>query len=363
MLALGTTLTHDRGGDLRRFYSKHHPVYYGIDWHARSMYVCLVSQDGDILLHRHMKAAPESFLKAIAPDRQGLVVTVECLFTWSGLADLCAQEGLAVVLGHALSRKAIHGGTAKHDTIDSHKMAQLLRGGMLPPASVYPAQRRATRDLWRRRTHLMRTRAEWLAHGQKTNSHYHLPELGKKIASKATRDGVAERFAEAAVQKSIAVDLALLTYSDQRLGDWERSIVKAAKHHDATTRYLWQPVPGIGQILSLVRLDDIHDIDRFPRGQECVSSCRLVTCAKESAGKRLGTAGKTIGNAHLTWAFSEAAALCLRNHPAGQRMLARLEKRHDKGNAWTILAHKLARAVYDRLKRKLAFAMNKCRQS
>jgi hypothetical protein len=43
--------------------------------------------------------------------------------------------------------KAIHGGKAKHDTIDAHKMAALLRGGMLPQASVYPAERRATRDL------------------------------------------------------------------------------------------------------------------------------------------------------------------------------------------------------------------------
>jgi hypothetical protein len=46
---------------------------------------------------------------------------------------------------------AIHGGKAKHDTIDAQKMAVWLRGGMLPPAYVYPAAMRATRDLLRRR--------------------------------------------------------------------------------------------------------------------------------------------------------------------------------------------------------------------
>jgi transposase len=56
--------------------------------------------------------------------------------------------------------KAIHGGKAKNDKIDSHKLAALRRGGMRPKAYVYPAQRRATRALVRRRTHLMRTRAE-----------------------------------------------------------------------------------------------------------------------------------------------------------------------------------------------------------
>jgi hypothetical protein len=63
-------------------------------------------------------------------------------------------------LGHALYLKAIHGGNAKHDQIDAHKIAVLLRGGMLPQASGYPAQMRATRDLLRRRIHRMRTRAE-----------------------------------------------------------------------------------------------------------------------------------------------------------------------------------------------------------
>jgi hypothetical protein len=83
--------------------------------------------------------------------------------------------------------KAIHGGKAKHDQIDSQKMAALLRGGMLPQAYVYPAEMRATRNLLRRRTHLMRQRAELLAHVQNTNSQYHLPDIGKKIAYQANR--------------------------------------------------------------------------------------------------------------------------------------------------------------------------------
>ena len=118
----------------RRFYTTQHPFSCGIDLHARLMYVCLLDQSGEILVHRHMKTDPETFLKAIAPYRQGIVVAVECMFTWYWLADLCADEGIPVVLGHALSMKAIHGGKAKNDQIDSQKMAALLRGGMLPQA-------------------------------------------------------------------------------------------------------------------------------------------------------------------------------------------------------------------------------------
>jgi transposase len=136
------------------------------------------------------------------------------------------------------------------------------------------------------------------------------------------------------------------------------AIVKTAKPHDAHTLYLLQTVPGLGKILSLVLLYEIHDIARFPRVQDCVSYCRLVKCAKESAGKRYGSAGTKIGNAYLKWAFSEAAVLFLRNNSGGQKYLARLEHKHGKGKALTILAHTLARAIYDMLQRRVAFDLD-----
>jgi transposase len=323
------------------------------------MYVCILNQAGEIMLHHNMKTSPETFLKAIAPYREDLVVAVECIFTWYWLADLCAQEQIPFVLGHALYMKAIHGGKAKNDKIDSQKIAVLLRGGMLPQAYVYPAEMRATRDLLRRRMHLTRKRAEMLAHIQNTNSQYNLPEIGKKLAYKANRAGVAERFPDPAVHKSIEVDLGLIGYYDQVLNDLELTLVNTAKQHHAQTLYRLQSVPGIGKILALVLLYEIHDIVRFPRVQDFVSYCRLVKCTKESAGKRYGTSGAKIGNAYLKWAFSEAAVLFLRNNPAGQKYVARLEKKHGKGKALTILAHKLARAVYYMLRRDTAFDLQK----
>jgi transposase len=322
------------------------------------MYVCILNQAGETLLHRNMTATPEALLKAIAPYREQIVLAAECMFTWYWRADLCAEHGIPCVLGHALYMKAIHGGKAKNDKIDAQKIAVLLRGGMLPQASVYPAEMRATRDLLRRRMHLARKRGELLAHVHNTNSQYNLPAIGKKIAYKANRDGVAERFADPAVQKSIEVDLALITYYDELLRDVALTIGKTAKHHDAQTLYLLPTVPGLGTILSLVLLYEMHDIARFPRVQDFASYCRLVKCARESAGKRSGTSGNKIGNAHLQWAFSEAAVLFLRDNPAGQKLLTRLEKKHSQGKALTILAHKLARAVYYMLKRQTAFDLD-----
>ena len=117
-----------------RFYTSQHPFYCGIDLHARTMYVCVLSQDGEVMLRR----------------------------------------------------------------------------GMLPQAYGYPAERRATRDLLRRRLPLTRRRATLLAHIQNTHSQYPLPEIGQQLAYKGNRDGVAERFLAPAVQQSVEGDLALI---------------------------------------------------------------------------------------------------------------------------------------------------------
>ena len=92
------------------------------------------------------------------------------------------------------------------------------------------------------------------------------------------------------MQKSIEVDLALIGHYDHLLREVELSVLKTAKQHNANTLYLLRTVPGIGEILSLVLLYEIHDIGRFPRVQDLGCYCRLVKCAKESAGKRKNTA-------------------------------------------------------------------------
>lgn len=65
-----------------RFYTKQHRYSCGIDLHARTMYVCILNQDGGIVLHKNLPSTPDGFLKAIAPYRDDLVVAMECIFTW-----------------------------------------------------------------------------------------------------------------------------------------------------------------------------------------------------------------------------------------------------------------------------------------
>jgi len=342
-----------------RFYTKQHKYYCGIDLHTKKMYVCILDAEGKIMVHRNIKTEHETFLRIITPYRDDLVVAVECMFTWYWIADLCSKEKIPFVLGHALYMKAIHGGKAKNDKIDSRKIAVLLRGGMIPQSYVYPAKMRATRDLLRRRNHLMRKRAELYAHIQNTRSQYNLTDPLGRIAKPENRDGIVERFDDPSVQKMIATDFAVIAAYDPIISKMERSVIHSAKHHDPVSHALLNTIPGIGRILSLVILYEIENINRFPRVQDFVSYSRLVKCAKESNGKKYGSSGKKIGNAHLKWAFSEAAALFLKGNEPGKKYLDRLTNKHGKGKALSILAHKLGRATYFMLKNKKPFDQEK----
>jgi transposase len=257
--------------------------------------------------------------------------------------------------------KAIHGGKAKNDKIDSQKIAALLRGGLLPQAYVYPAAMRSTRDLLRRRLHLVRKRGQLLAHIQNTRAQYQLPEFGRRLAYPANRAGVSEHFPDPSVRKSIDVDLALLERYDDLITDLELTIVREAKRHDGDAFHRLRSVPGIGKVLALTILYEIHDITRFDRVQEFASYARLIKCAHTSAGKVQGSGGAKMGNVHLKWAFSEAAVLFLRHAAGGKKLLSKIEKKHGKGKALSILAHKIGRAVFYMLSRHTVFSMEKFR--
>ena len=205
----------------------------------------------------------------------------------------------------------------------------------------------------------MRKRAELYSHIQNTRSQYNLEEPLGRIARPKNRDGIAERFENPSVQKNVAVDFAMIEAYDTILSQLEWNIVKTAKMHDPFSYALLKTIHGVGKILGLVMLYEIENINRFPRVQDFASYCRLVKCSKESNGKKYGTGGKKIGNAHLKWAFSEAAVLFLKGNEPAKKYLRKLSNKHGKGKALSILAHKLGRAVYFMLKNKQPFNQEK----
>jgi len=342
-----------------RFYPNQHRHTCGVDLHGRNLYLCILDQQGKICLHKNLRCDPDLFLQAIAPYRDDLVVGAECIFCWYWLADLCIDQGIPFVLGHALYMKAIHGGKAKNDKIDSRKIAVLLRSGAFPFAHVYPHQMRSTRDLLRRRLHFARKRAELLTHVQNTLTQYNLPRPEGRLTRSENRRELPECFDDPAARASISADLSLIDHYDSLIPELENTVLEQARVHDPDNLHRLQSVRGVGKILGLTLLYEIHDIGRFESVQNFSSYARLIKCAKESGGKTLGSSGAKIGNVHLKWAFSEAAVCFLQHNPPGQRYLQCLQRKHSKGKALSILAAKLGRATYFVLKQQTTFNMDR----
>jgi transposase len=341
-------------------YNRSHAFYCGVDLHARTMFTHVLDAKGKTVFEEDLPAEPDEFLHAVKPFRKNLVVGCECMFAWYWLADLCEDQKIPFVLGHALAMKHIHGGKAKNDRLDAAKLAGLLRGGLFPMAYVYPRAKRQTRDLLRRRSFFVRQRAQLIAHIVNTNSQFNLPPLSKKLSYAGNRSAaIAERFADPSTRLMIAADLALIDNYDTQIAELERHLLKSAKVDDPVTFGFLKTIPGIGPILGLILLYEIDQITRFPEVGNFLSYSRLVRCEHSSAGKVKGSGSRKIGNAHLKWAFSEAACLMKRSCPGVRSWCQRQEKKRGKRVSMAILEAKIGRAVYHLWRKQRAFDLKR----
>jgi transposase len=342
-----------------KYYTSTTEFNCGIDLHARQMYICVMDRQGKKLLHCNIRNNDfPFFLKLIEHYRHDLTVCCECMFGWYWLADACQAAGLTFVLAHALYVKAIHGGKNKNDRIDSEKLAHLLRSNLIPPAFVYPSEKRALRALLRQRTLYVWRRSELLARIASLQLAHNRAPLRQTRPDREPWEKLLLAQEDNPVRQiTLQTDLAMIGHYDLQITLLEHHLQRFTKTASWRDYTLLQTVPGIGEILGLTILYEIGDIERFPAVKDFLSYCRLVQGTVASAGKIKGLRGAKLGNPYLRWAFGEAAVIAKRDHtligPLAHRLEARMNGNKFKANA--ILAIKLARAVYFMLKNKTVF--------
>src|SRR5262249_1369069 len=157
--------------------------------------------------------------------------------------------------------------------------------------------------------YLVRERSALFTHLQILNGQYNRPPFPKKLSFAANRAElqIADRFTDPSVQQSAAADLAVIDVLDEEIAKLQLSLTRIATVDDVQPSHRLQTIPGVGKVLALVLLYEIHDIQRFASEGQFLSYARLVKPGHESAGKVIGSGGQKIGNAHLRWAFGEAA--------------------------------------------------------
>jgi transposase len=158
-------------------------------------------------------------------------------------------------------------------------------------------------------------------------------------------------------QIALKNDLAMIRHFDQQIFQLEEELNRQTKRVACREYALLKNLPGVGESLGLTILYEIGDIQRFPTVKDFLSYCRLVRGTVASAGRIKGLRGSKLGNPYLRWAFGEAAVIAKRDHqvigPLSQRLEAKMGGNKFKAN--TVVAIKLARAVYFMLKNKTVF--------
>jgi transposase len=221
--------------------------------------------------------------------------------------------------------------------------------------AIYPKEKRATRDLLRRRMFFVHHRAALLSHITNTNTQYNNVPIKANLLRASNREGIEDRFEHDAVRQSIIADKYLLDHYHRVILDIESAVMRHAKADDAYALHLLRSIPGIGPVLALTILYEVGDIERFPKVGNFISYSRLVKCAHESAGKRSKGGHNKIGNAHLKWAFSEAAVLLIRERDEAKRLHQSLSAKYGRAKSLSIIAQKLGRLVFHILKYRMPF--------
>jgi transposase len=326
-------------------------LYCGIDLHSNNHVVVVIDEEDRRLVEKRVSNSLERTLALLAPYRTDLTgIAVESTFNWYWLVDGLMDQGYRLHLVNTASVKQYEGLKHTEDRYDAFHLAHLLRLGIVPTGYIYPKERRAVRDLMRRRTGLVRVAARQLISVQSQIWR----DTGERVRSNRIRRAEFQLpLTEALSQLPAAAALRVYHVLKQEIDALEAAALSATtldpRFEVLTT------IKGVGPILALTIMLETGAIARFPQVGDYASYCRLVKSQKLSNGKRKGAGNRKCGNKYLSWAYSEAAHFAVRWEPAAERFYERKRAKTNGIVAIRALAHKLCRAAYYMLREQRPF--------
>ncbi len=326
-------------------------LYCGIDLHSNNHVVVVIDEEDRRIVEKRLPNSLERTTELLAPYRQDLAgIAVESTFNWYWLVDGLMDQGYRLHLVNTSAVKQYEGLKHTEDRYDAFHLAHLLRLGILPTGYIYPKERRAVRDLMRRRAGLVRMAARALISVQSQIWR----DTGVRVGSNRIRRAdfdipLAEPLSQLPAAAALRVYHALRAEIEALEAAAQAAVVLDPRFAVLTT------IKGVGPILALTIMLETGDIGRFAQVGDYASYCRLVKSEKLSNGKRKGAGNRKCGNKYLSWAYSEAAHFAVRWQPEARRFYERKQAKTNGIVAIRALAHKLARASYYMLKEQKPF--------
>jgi transposase len=320
-------------------------TYAAIDLHSNNGVLTIIDETDRVLKQRRISNKLEEFIKELEPFRATLQgVAVESTFNWYWLVDGLMDHGYRAQLVHAAAVPQYAGLKHGNDDTDACHLATLMRLGILPLGHIYPRAQRPTRDLLRRRSHLVRIAVSMMLSMLATWSRYTGQCLSMKAFLHLTHEQIEHALPDPTTRVGLQTQYTLWRAIQDQIGHieaWVKDHVGRAPDLEGV-----RSVPGIGKILGLTIVLETGAIDRFASVGDYASYCRMVKSERLSNGKKKGEGNRRSGNRYLAWSYIEAANYAIRWSPEIRRWYDRKRAKRHRMIAIKAVAHKIARACY-----------------
>jgi len=320
--------------------------YTALDLHSNNSFLGILDENGKRVFKQKLPNEGEKILKVLKPYQEEIVgIVVESTYNWYWLVDLLMDEGYAVHLANPGGIQKYKGLKYADDQHDAFWLAEMLRLDILPEGHIYPKEDRPTRDLLRKRIHLVRLRTSLMVSLQNILSRNNGFKLKTHDVRSLCEDRVTPHLTgNEDLVLAGTVSKESIDYLTQQIQRIEEVIVGKVKLRPAYKKLL--SVFGVGKILALTIMLETGPISRFSKPGNYVSYCRKVSSKWISNDKVKGKGNKKSGNKYLAWAYSEAAECARRSYEQARSFYNRKLQKTNLMVAHNALAHKLARASY-----------------
>jgi transposase len=320
--------------------------------------VALLDENDQVVYRQRLANDATVILAALAPFGEQIAgLVVESTYNWYWLVDALMDAGYRVHLANTAAIVQYSGLKYSDDDSDAVWLAKLLRLGLLPEGYIYPKEKRAVRDLLRRRSRLVQQHTANVLAVQNLLARNRGQSLSAGKIRQLTPDAVHKLLPDANLALAVQSTLLAMRGQEAAIDLLERQACAQMKGTPAYRHLL--TASGIGKVLGLTILLETGPVQRFARVGNYASYSRLVGSEHLSNGKRKGRGNTKSGNKYLAWAYLEAANFAVRYNPTIKRYYQRKKARTNALVAIKTVAHKLARACFYMLREGTDFDVDR----
>lgn len=337
-------------------------IFVGIDVHKRKWSVATITESGFERVHSQNASAQEliDFLHRHYPDGD-YVVVYEAGFTGFSTYYSLAEAGIECLVIHPADVPTTqYESVMKTDKVDCLKLAKSLRAGLLNGIYIRPKDSIDERGVVRIRRAIIKDLSRYkirVKHLLMSNGVILPEQFDKRRGSCWSGAFIAWLKGDIKLLSSTRRSLDLLIAQVERMRLAQLQATRELRILSRTEAYrenydLICSVPGIGGIVAMTLLTEVHDISRFSNERQFASYLGLVPTSHSSGDKTIHGEMTFRGNKDLGPMMIEAAWIAIRNDIGLASSFSQYCRKMKSQQAIVRVARKLSNIIIAVLKNK-----------